>query len=182
MIVRRATVAAAVLLALAPPSLAASGGAQRAAARAPVRPGNAPRSIGKFEDWQAATHTEGDQTVCYAFTRSTASTPALSGRGEVVLTVTERTTPRDAVAMSVGFTFANNAEAQMLVDGASHPFYTEKRNAFARDGKALVAAFTKGRTAQAKLPGPRNTTVTDSFSLRGFSAAYLAIVKACPAK
>ena len=164
-------------LAVTPPAVA-----QRPAAHPQARPANAPRSIGKFDDWQAATHTEGDQTVCYAFTRATASAPALPGRGEVVLTVTERVTPRDAVAMSAGFAYAAGAEVQMQVDGASHPFYTDKRNAFARDGKALVAAFAKARTVQAKSPGPRNAGVTDNFSLRGFSPAYAAIIKACPPK
>lgn len=171
---------AAVLLCL----LALPAAAQRPAARPAAHPvaANAPKSIGKFEDWQAATHAEGDQTVCYAFTRATSSSPVLPGRGEVVLTVTERTTPRDAVAMSAGFTYPPGTTVQMQVDGATQPFYTDKRNAFARDGKALLAAFGRARTASARSPGPRNMTVVDNFSLRGFAPAYAAILKACPVK
>jgi len=155
---------------------------------APARPGparpaaQAPKSIGKFDDWQAATHQEAGQLVCYAFTRATASAPALPGRGDVVLTVTQRTGGRDAVAISAGFAYPASAEVQVGVDASQLPFYTANRSAFARDGKAVVATFTKGRQAIAVSPGPRNAQVSDTFSLRGFSPAYAAINKACPLK
>ncbi len=143
---------------------------------------NAPKSIGKFEQWQAATHQEGGQQVCYAFTRATSSLPTLSGRGDVVLTVTHRTAGRDAVAISAGFAYPVNAEVQVTVEPAQFVFYTASRSAFARDGRAAVAAFERGKRAVAKSPGPRNATVTDTFDLRGFSKAHAAINKACPAK
>ncbi len=143
----------------------------------------APRAIGKFENWTAATHQEGGQTVCYAFTRAASSSPPLPGRGDVVLTVTQRPgSARDAVAISAGFAYAANAEVVMQVESTNLPFYTSQRSAFARDGHAVVGAFERGRTAIAKSPGPRNTPVTDSFDLRGFSPAYAAINKACPGK
>ncbi len=64
-----------------------------------------PKAIGRFEDWTAATNSEAGQTVCYAFVRATNSAPALPGRGDVVLTVTERPSGRDAVAISAGFPY-----------------------------------------------------------------------------
>lgn len=142
----------------------------------------APRRIGKWEDWQAATHQEGGQPVCYAFTRPTASSPALPGRGDVVLTVTERAGGRDAVALTAGFAYPANAEVEIVADGVTLPFYTSGRSAFARDGRAATNLFAKGHQAQARSPGPRGQAVTDTFSLRGFSQAYAAILKACPAK
>lgn len=143
----------------------------------------APHAIGKFDDWTAATHQEGGQTVCYAFTRASASTPPLAGRGDVVLTVTQRPgSARDAVAISAGFAYAANAEVALQVEGTALPFYTSQRSAFARDGHAVVGAFERGRTAVAKSPGPRNAAVTDTFNLRGFAPAYAAINKACSGK
>jgi hypothetical protein len=150
---------------------------------APAHPAAAaagPKSIGKFEDWTAATHSESGQTVCYAFTRAQSSSPALPGRGSVVLTVTERSSGRDAVAIEAGFSYAANASVTVQVDQTGLEFYTSSRNAFARDGKAAVTAFGKGSRAIARSPGPKE--VTDTFSLKGFGAAYAAIVKACPAK
>ncbi len=157
---------------------------------APPRPAShpapvAPKAIGKFDDWTAVTHQEGGQTVCYAFTRAASSTPPQAGRGDVVLTVTNRPgSARDAVAISAGFAYAPNAEVSMQVEGASgnHPFYTSQRSAFARDGHSVVGAFERGRQAIAKSPGPRNTPITDTFSLHGFSPAYAAMTKACSGK
>ena len=147
----------------------------------PAHPGPAaPKSIGKFEDWTAATHQEGAQTVCYAFTRAQSSAPSLPARGPVVLTVTERTLGRDAVAIEAGFSYAANAAVTVQVDQTGLEFYTAGQNAFARDGKAAVVAFGKGSRAIARSPGPKE--VTDTFSLKGFGKAYEAIVKACPAK
>jgi len=156
-----------------------------AAAPQPAKPAataSGPKELGKFEDWIAATHQESGQTVCYAFTRAKNSAPAVPGRGEVVLTVTERPSGRDAVAMSAGFEYAKNAAVTVQVDTTGLDFYTAQRNAFARDGKASVAAFTKGTQALARSPGPRDgAVVADTFSLLGFSGAYAAINKACPA-
>jgi invasion protein IalB len=142
----------------------------------------APKSIGKFEDWTAATHSETGQTVCYAFTRAQSSAPSLPGRGAVVLTVTERSSGRDAVAIEAGLSYAANATVTVQVDQTGLEFYTSGRNAFARDGKAAVAAFSKGSRAIARSPISNPKEVTDTFSLKGFGQAYAAIVKACPAK
>lgn len=142
----------------------------------------APKLIGNFEDWRAATHAEAGATVCYAFTKVQSSVPVLPGRGDVVLTVTERPSGRDAVAITAGFAYPAGAEVVVSVDKTELAFYTSARSAFARDGKSVAVAFDKGRTAVAKSPGPKALAVADTFSLRGFSAAYAAINKACPAK
>lgn len=148
---------------------------------APARPAG-PKKIGTFDDWTAATNMEAGQTVCYAFTRAQSSQPSMPGRSDVVLTVTERTTPRDAVAISAGFAYPPNATVAVTADTATFDFYTAQRSAFARDGHAVVVAFQKAGKMVAKSPTPKNTPVSDTFSLRGFSAAYAAIVKACPPK
>ena len=172
---------AAILACLAVPALSQ---APKPPAHPPAAAANAPKKLGAFEDWIAATHQESGATVCYAFTYAAHSVPTLPGRGEVVLTVTERPTGRDEVALSAGFAYAPGATVTVQVDQAGLDFYTAQpqpgRNAFARDGKAVIAAFGKGKEAQARSPGPRNTPVVDTFSLRGFSAAYAAIAKACP--
>jgi hypothetical protein len=173
---------AAILACLAVPAMAQT---PKPAAPAPAHPAaaaNAPKKLGAFEDWTAATHQEGGTTVCYAFTYPSHSVPTVPGRGEVVLTVTERPTGRDEVALSAGFAYAAGATVTVQVDQSGLDFYTAQRNAFARDGKAVITAFAKGSTAQARSPGPRDTPVVDTFNLRGFSLAYAAINKACPPK
>jgi hypothetical protein len=139
-----------------------------------------PKAIGRFDDWTAATHSESGQTVCYAFTRVQTSAPPVSGRGSVVLTVTQRPSGRDAVAIESGLAYAANTSVTVQVNQTGLDFYTAGRDAFARDGKAAVAAFKGASRAIARSPAPKE--VTDTFSLKGFGQAYAAIVKACPAK
>jgi hypothetical protein len=145
-----------------------------------------PHAIGYFEDWAAAIHLEAGDTVCYAFTRASVSTPTIAGRGDAVLTVAERPGGgRDVVAFSAGFAFSRNAAVAVSVEpeGAAPfrtEFYTTQRSGFARDGHAAVLAFQRGRLVVARSPGPNGRVVSDHFSLRGFSAAYAAIVRACP--
>ena len=139
-----------------------------------------PVAIGKFDDWTAAKYPESGQTVCYAFTRVQTSAPSVAGRGSVVLTVTQRPAGRDAVAIEAGLAYPANTTVTVQVDQTGLDFYTTGRNAFAREGKAAVAAFNKGSRAIARSPAPKE--VTDTFSLKGFGQAYAATVKACPAK
>ncbi len=143
---------------------------------------NAPKAIGKWDDWEAATHVEAGQTVCYAFTRVKNAVPVVTGRGSVILTVTDRVGGRDAVAITAGFTYAPGTSVLVQAEQASLDFYTAGRSAFARDGKAAVAAFAKANQVLVRSPNPKGGNVTDTFSLRGFSKAYDAINKACPAK
>lgn len=166
----------AALLAVAPPAFAQPRPAPSAQAAKP----DGPKPLGTFQDWVAATSSEGGQPVCYAFTRAKPA-GSLPGRGEVMLTVTQRAALRDAVSIAAGFAYAANAEVKVEAGTANLDFYTAQRSAFAREGARAVAAFARAAQAVAKSPGPRGA-VTDSFSLKGFSAAYAAISKACPAK
>ena len=149
----------------------------------PAKPAAGPKELGKFGDWIAATYQEAGHTVCYAFVTAKNSAPALPKRGEVVLTVSERPTGRDWVAISAGFAYAKGAVVTMQVDTTGLDFYTAGSSAFARDGKAAVIAFQRSSQALARSPGAREgQMVVDTFSLNGFSAAYGAISKACPAR
>lgn len=173
-----------ILTLLAASSLVTSAYAQQKPAKQPVAKATvhhpaAAKAMGKFDDWTAATNQEAGQSVCYAFTRATASTPALPGRGDIVLTVTQRPGGRDAVAISAGFAYPPNAAVTGAADAATLDFYTAQRSAFARDGHAAVAAFQRARQLVAKSPTPKGA-VTDTFSLKGFKAAYAAILKSCP--
>lgn len=148
---------------------------QRGAANTP----QGPRRLGDFQSWTAAVHSEGGQKVCYAFTRATRTDPTREG---VILTVTHRASGRDQVALSAGYTYPRNAAVTVTVGQTALPFYTGGNSAFARDGRASVAAFRAG--AQAVARGPRaggRGNATDTFTLSGFSAAYDAISQECPA-
>ncbi len=157
--------------------------AAKPAAKAAATPAaGKPAELGVFQDWTAAKGIEGGQAVCYAFTRASRSVPEIKGRGEVMLTIAERATARDAVSLSPGFAVAAKATLNVAVDQTALDFYAAGQSLFARDGHAAALAFQRGREVTARLPGPGGRIVVDNFSLAGFSRAYEAIVKACPAK
>ena len=146
-------------------------------------PAARPNQLGAFQAWTAATHTEGGQKVCYAFTRAR-SIEGVPGRQQnnVMIVVTHRPGSRDQVAFRVGYSFARNAESKLFVGSSELPFYTSGDTAFARDGRAVVAALRSGREALGRSPGPNGRgQATDTFGLNGFTAAYEAISRECPA-
>ena len=155
----------------------------QAASAAERRPLAWPQLIGSWGAWRAATHHAAGSVVCYAFTRTAGSMPPLRGRGDVVLTVTERPgAPRDAVALSAGFTYPPGSAVEVTAGDVRLAFYTAQRSAFARSGRDAVRAFERAPAGRvtAHSPAPHGRSVTDMFSLDGFSPAHAAIEKACP--
>jgi hypothetical protein len=172
-----------VIVALLGPLLIVPAGAQVHRKPAAETQSAGPKALGQFDDWVAATYQEAGHTVCYAFAPAKNSVPVIPKRGDVVLTVTERPASRDWVAISAGFIYPKGAAVTLQVDTTGLDFYSANTSAFARDGKATVAALQKGGQALVRSPGPREgQLVVDTFSLRGFSAAYAAINKACPVR
>jgi invasion protein IalB len=143
-----------------------------------------PRPLGTHGAWTAATHEESGQKVCYAFARPARSEGAPGNRSAATLTVTHRTSGRDQVAVSVGYPLPRQAEAVMTVGNQEFRSYgVVQANAFFQNGAQLIAAFRGGREAVARSPGPPGrSAVTDTFPLNGFSAAYDAISRECPAQ
>ena len=139
-----------------------------------------PKPLGTFGDWKAATHPESGATVCYAYTFAKTSTPHMQGRGDVVLTIAQRPHERDGVAVLLGYQVLPHAGARVAAGGKDLHFYLEGRSAFAPHGAEAIAAFQAGREAVGRFPGPKNITFVDTFSLKGFAAAYQASLTACP--
>ena len=182
---RNLILAAASLLAA---SLAISQAAAQAQAQAhPQAQGQAarvqPTRIGTFQNWIAAHTQEQGQKVCYAFTNPTRSEGGPQNRATVTLTVTHRATGRDQVAVSVGYPYPRQAEAVLTVGTTEFRSYaTVQSSAFFQNGAQLIGAFRNGREAVVRSPGPPGRgAVTDTFPLAGFSAAYEAISRECPA-
>ncbi len=140
-----------------------------------------PHAIGKFGQWEAATHEEGTARTCFAFTRAEASPQHSPGRGDVVLTVTRRPRSHDVVAISAGFVLSGHEDAPLQAGATRMLFYIAGRSAFARDNAAAIATFGHEASVVARLPGPHGFVANDHFSLKGFGEALAAMAKACPA-
>jgi hypothetical protein len=141
--------------------------------------GSGPQSLGVFGDWTAASYGSGGAKACYAFTAAKTSDPALPKRGAVQLTVTERKSASDEVTLAAGYIYPKSPTVTLTIGTSAIDFYTQGQTAFTTGGAAAISAFQSGDAAIAKSSAPHGKTVTDTFSLTGFSGAYGALKKAC---
>jgi invasion protein IalB len=143
-----------------------------------------PQRVGEHGAWTAATHAENGQKVCYAFARAARSEGAAPNRGPVTLTVAHRPSGRDQVALSAGHALQRTAQSVLSVGTQEFRSYAVvQSNAFFQSSAEFIAALRRGRDAVARTPAASGRgTVTDTFSLSGFTAAYEAISRECPAR
>lgn len=140
---------------------------------------NLPRRIGDYGNWTAAVHQDRGRKLCYAFTDATRMSHP---RSDVRLMITRGRQGTDEVALAAGYRYPRRPRVSVSVGRTVLPFDAEGSAAFARNGQAAVAAFRRGHEAIARGPrrAGRHGTVTDTFSLQGFTAAYNAIRRECP--
>ena len=140
-----------------------------------------PKPLGVFQKWTAASYGSGSNLACYAF--SLAPVPKGSKATPAMLTITERPGNPTEISLSQGVTYAKDAKAYVMVGSQKLEFFTKDNMAYALHSKATTAAFAGGSNAIATSPAPdgkpNGKTVSDTFSLSGYSDAYKAIDKAC---
>jgi hypothetical protein len=146
-----------------------------AAAPTPLGPNN-----GQFGDWTAATYGTGAAKICYAFTKPQSTVPPVPSRGLTMLTITERHGSHDEVSLTPGFTYPKTAVVNMLLGRDRLTFYVQDNVAFTDNVSEALAGFARESTVNVASTGPKSKKFTDTFSLSGFSAAYKAIMTACP--
>jgi invasion protein IalB len=144
----------------------------------------APRVLGTFQEWEAYLLVEGNRRTCYMASQPTKKEPANVRRGDVLVFVTHRPAEkeRDVVNFHAGYPLRAGSEVQVAIGEAKFSLFVKGETAWARttaDDRALVAAMAKGATMTVVGTSERGTRTTDTYSLRGFTAAYREIAKAC---
>ena len=139
--------------------------------------------IGRFGDWDAYIRGAAGSRFCYMVSKPKEAS-LRSRRGEIFFLVWHRPDQKefDVVQVDIGYPFKDGSEAEVRVGGDSWNLFTRDESAWTykpADDKALVAALRKGSRMSVKGVSGRNNPTTDSYSLKGTSAAYLAIGKAC---
>lgn len=150
-----------------------------AGALSPALAADGPTSLGVFSDWTSAEYAVGKTHVCYAFTRAVGSQKTANA---AMIIVSERPNSRDEVVVNATAPYPAKSEVAVQIDSQpAMSFYTSGKGAFARDGKAAVIDMQKGNGATANWDA-KDGKKSLKFSLAGFTAAYNAITKACPAQ
>jgi hypothetical protein len=140
--------------------------------------------LGDFGDWSAFRFNENGNAACYMASQPTKSVGDYTSRGEVYSLVTHRPAEdrRDEASFIAGYDFKGKSEVTVTIGGRNWQFFTHKDGAWApteTDDKSLVKAMIKGSAMVVKGTSARGTDTTDTYSLRGFTKAYMTISKAC---
>ena len=143
------------------------------------------RRIGDFKDWSTYTSQESGGQVCFIASTPLSSEGNYTQRGKVFAIVSVRPAEdRGAeVSLVAGYPLKPESTVSVDVDGAAFEFFTREDTAWLPGGQeldqAMISAMRRGLTMVVKGTSSRGTLTTDTYSLRGFTAAYGAMDAAC---
>ncbi len=140
--------------------------------------------LGKHGDWEAFTEMENGKLACYMGAVPTKARGKYKKRGRTFLLITHRPAEKskNVVSFQAGYTLKKTTQVEVLIGKAAFKLFTNNRWAFAPDAaadNALVKAMIRGANLVVTGVSSRGTTTTDTYSLKGFTAAYRTISKAC---
>ena len=145
------------------------------------------RLIGEYgsgKAWMARVAENGGQKICFMSSNPIATSPDNLNRGSAALMITNM--PGEKVfnepSIQAGFPFKLGSDAVVSIGSSSHKFFTAGEGAWVEDvklEKKIIQQMKKGARVKVKSVSTRNTKVTDTYSLIGFTKALEAINKAC---
>ena len=147
-------------------------------------PASAETSLSKHGDWEAFTDRESGKLVCYMGAVPTKSRGKYTNRGRTFLLITHRPAEqsKNVISLQAGYTFKKTSEVELAIGETSFKLFTDGQWAFAADtatDNELVKSMIGGAALIVRGLSSRGTETTDTYSLKGFTAALKAIGKAC---
>lgn len=146
-----------------------------------------PAVIGEFDDWVAYVYTEDGSKVCYMIGKPKKEEGSYTKRGAVYALVTHRPVEKSKNVFSfvAGYSYKKNSEVMISIGGQRFKLFTQNETAWAPDSATdnrLVAAIRGGSQMVVNGTSAQGTATTDTFGLKGSTAAYTAISKECGIK
>ena len=89
------------------------------------------------------------------------------------------------VSIKAGYTYKETSEVDLIIGSQTFKLFTDAGHAFAYDNKTdkdIAGAMVRGAKMVILGTSTRGTKTTDTYSLKGFSAALKTINKACKVK
>ncbi|MBL0403445.1 hypothetical protein JKG68_05655 [Microvirga aerilata] len=162
---------------------AAAGAGAAKATQAATGPGGA-SLLTSYGDWGVYTAQTGRSKICYALSQPKDRLPKNVNRDPAYLFVSFRPAEnvKNEVALVLGFTAKENGPAEAAVGNASYALLTKSANAWlknpAEEGQA-IATMARSGTVTVKTQSVRGSSLTDRYSLNGFSKALEHARKEC---
>jgi invasion protein IalB len=170
-----------------PKGLAAALCLAAAALSAPAAGAQDFKLINVFGDWSAFSGRETGKTVCYMGSVPRKKSGKYKARGKTLIVIIHRPAEKalNVVNIQAGYTYKPGSEVQFTIDGATFTLFTDGGYAWAKDAeadRALTLAMRVGSRLVVRGTSAGGTATTDTYSLKGFTAAHKAIGKACGVK
>ena len=139
---------------------------------------------GSSKAWMARIAENGDEKICFMSSNPIATSPDNLNRGTAVLMVTNMPSEKvfNEPSIQAGFPFKLGSNAVISIGSSKHNMFTSGEGAWVEDikqEKIIIQQMKKGARVKVKSVSTRNTKVTDTYSLIGFTKALDAINKAC---
>ena len=143
-----------------------------------------PRLIGDYGQWSAYVFTEDGNKVCYMASQPQKMEGAYSKRGDVFALITHRPAEgtRNVFSYITGYGYKPGSDASVKIDANRFTLFTQDETAWAPDAQTdnkIAESIRRGSSMVVKGTSARGTLTTDTFSLKGSSAAHDAISKEC---
>ena len=147
-------------------------------------------AVAQKKDWSIFKQGSAADRMCWIVSQPISSSAKRAGspvsvkRGDIFLMVAIRPGERvkNEVSMMAGYPFRKNSAVKMKIESDTYEMFTEGEGAWtdsAESDDKLVAAMRRGLDAKVSGVSSRGTTTTDTFSLRGFTAAINEARKLC---
>ena len=140
--------------------------------------------INGYEDWYVFAMKQDSANVCFLSSKATKSEGNYSKRGDVLFIVTHRPAKKErgVINLRAGYNFKEGLDAVITIGKHNFSLFTQGSDGWAKDSQAdiaIVKAMISGSQMFINGISSRGTKTTDTFSLKGFTAAYKAASKAC---
>lgn len=143
-----------------------------------------PRKLGEHGDWSAYVFMEGGNKVCYMVSQPKKQEGNYSQRGDVFALITHRPSEnsRNVFSYITGYSYKPGSAVTVSIGNQNFSLFTQGESAWAPDDAMdtkLADAIQRGNSLVVKGVSARDTATTDTFGLKGSSAAYKAISTEC---
>jgi invasion protein IalB len=140
--------------------------------------------INSYEDWYVFVTKQDNASVCFLSSKATKSEGNYSKRGDVLFIVTHRPAKKEfgVINFQTGYIFKEDLNPVITIGNNNFSLFAHGSDGWAKNTQtdiAIVKAMINGSQMFINGISSRGTKTTDTFSLRGFTAAYKAASKAC---
>lgn len=145
-----------------------------------------PKLIDNFTDWMLYSFQNEQGQVCYIASLPTKEDGNYTRRGPAAVLVAKLPLPspgeNEQVSVQPGYSYLKGSSVDVTVGDQKFSLFTDGEHAWANtpdDDQKLIAAMRRGAEMQVKGTSIKETFSLDTYSLRGFTAAYNAMKDTC---